>query len=117
MDTAALLHAHGLVYRDWRAANLAQLADEHFIVLDLESVAAASLSPVTVRLNGWAGSTLDQNDCYTVMSDVHEIGRLLGHLLSRTGLECTSSRSFIAALVDKKLSAVDALHHPWLLSE
>lgn len=80
---ATLLHQAGVVHRDIRLGNVAQLDKHCYMLLDLESVAAADAGalPPGFSFSCWGDDVLDSQNCFTTLSDMHLIGELLSHVL------------------------------------
>ena len=114
---ALLLHHAGVVHRDIRIDNVAQLGKHRYMLLDLETAAAAragALSP-TFSLTNWGNSVLDPQRRFTTMSDMHLIGVLLDNVFSTSGIaSAAAARAFIDKLKRKLLCATAALNDPWL---
>lgn len=84
------------------------------MVIDLELAAPAdAVHAPGYHLAEWDTGTLDLGSRYTQHSDMYQIGRMLQRF-SALGLSVTAQQ-FINALLNKQLSAVMALQHPWLL--
>ena len=105
------MHAKGLVHRDFRLSNVVQLATQHYMVIDLECAARVTDKPLPTNfqqeLRTCSSEALDARRCFTQLSDMYCIGKLLqaaappaaGHALE----------PFISQLLRKEVSAEDAL--------
>ena len=115
---ASLLHQAGVVHRDIRLDNVAQLGKHRYMLLDLETAAAANaraLPSTFIPFTGWGNSVLDSHKRFTTMSDMHLIGALLEEVFSASGIaSAAASRALIDKLKRKLLSATAALNDPWL---
>ncbi len=115
-NAARVLHAAGLVYRDFKMDNIVQLQPGSYMVVDLEAVrkAGAGRLPAGFRLRGWGRKTLTRGQ-YTTLSDMYEIGDLMGQLLRALwSAPSAQATDFVDQLKNKALSAEDALQHAWL---
>jgi hypothetical protein len=114
-----VLHEAGMVHRDFRFDNIVQLSPDSYMIIDLESVGDASAGrlPKGFALYGWDAGTLDDgwNDgCYTKLSDMYQIGKLVGSQISTlTGGVSSNASSFVEQLRSKKLNADESVRHPW----
>lgn len=114
---ALLLHQAGVVHRDVRLDNVTQLGRHRYMLIDLETVAAADAAalPPTFSLTGWGSSTLDSHRRFTPESDMHQIGALLDEVFSTNGIAgAAAAGAFIDKLKRKLFSAAAALQDPWL---
>ncbi len=119
-SAAKVLHDYKLVHRDLRLPNVVQLGREHYMVIDLESVAstAAEALPQDFHnvLKTCSAEALDDARHFTVMSDMFCIGVLLKEVVdSRATPYSAQANRFIRKLLDKDLAAVPALM--WLQRE
>ena len=111
---ARVLHEAGVVHSDFRLPNVVWLADNHCMVIDLEHARFAD-KPVDKPLTDWVDAAYDKvgnAKCYTKRSEMHQIGRLVQHVLPIN--PSPSAVAFAHALLDKSLTAEAALQHPWL---
>ncbi|GAQ92297.1 hypothetical protein KFL_009700040 [Klebsormidium nitens] len=136
-ETARVLHAEGVVHRDFRLPNVVCLGprtsdedslgtevgtsggndeDLAFLVIDLEGAAeeGAEVSPDCGLALASRDGVLDENGTFTAASDMFEIGMVLQSILRQLGAYHGESKAFVRALKRKELSALEALDHPWL---
>ena len=113
---AQVLHAAGLVHRDFREPNVVSLAPGKCMVIDLEMAAEADLVlPADFILTGWDNSTLEvcgSERRYTRMSDMYQIGCMLERM--GQGRLNEQARQFVALLKAKELTATAALAHLYI---
>ena len=112
---AQVLHAAGLVYRDFKMENTVQLQPGSYMVIDLEAVSKAGADlPAGFGLRSWSHDTLT-DERYTTSSDMHMIGCLTDTMLQggprplRSIEPSDEARDFVDQLEGKQLSAEDAL--------
>lgn len=111
-----LLHAQGIVHRDLRKENLVRLGPKSWMLIDYE-LAARDGKFVHNQPKGWDKDTLDREQRYTKESDMHQMGLLLKGMLQEAGVACgpdTPAHRFAQDLVQKQLTAQQALEHSWL---
>ena len=79
---AQVLHAAGLVHRDFKMENIVQLQPGgSYMVIDLEAVGKAGADlPPGFGLRSWSHDTLTNNR-YTTSADMHMIGSLTNKML------------------------------------
>jgi hypothetical protein len=138
-ETARVLHAKGLVHRDFRLANVVCLGprtsdedsagtdsnaggsdqndeDNAYMVIDLEGAAkeGAEMPPDCGLALAGVDGVLDRDGNYTMASDMFEIGILLQPILQKLGAYRGEAKALVLALKRKELSAVQAMNHSWL---
>lgn len=103
-----------LVHRDIRMANIVRLPgpEDHYMLVDLENVAQVKMWPAVHPFKGWDSFTLNENSEYDRLSDMYQLGKLLGHLLRRTFSQAAGD--FVNSATGKLLTAEQALKHVWL---
>ncbi|CAM6000947.1 unnamed protein product [Sphagnum balticum] len=117
-QASSVLHQAGLIHKDIKCPNILQVSDEHFILIDMESVA---FSPFRLPEEFWSDEDVlegqidedvyEDGNLYTPMSDMY----ILGRLLETWGFtSATCARQFAKQLTSKKPTAAMALKHPWL---
>ena len=114
---AQVLHTNRQVHRDFRLPNVVQLADQQYMVIDLESVADVKAKPLPENfhnvLKTCTADALDVNGRFAPLSDMYSIGVLLREALPGVGSQASI---FIQKLMDKELTAEAALtwlQHEW----
>ena len=119
---AQVLHAAGVVHRDFRMANIVQLGPLAYMVIDLETVgrqrAEGQRKPEPLKegfsLNGWDSRTLTKSRRYNGYSDMYQIGLLIAEQLRRVVHHPSKEAlDFVQQLMDKRLSARCALKDAW----
>ena len=117
--TARLLHSVKLVHRDLQMPNVVQLGHQHYMVIDLESVANLTVKRLPKNFHCVLKTcsadleALDAVGCFTAMSDIYCIVVLLKEA---QGLSSPQINTFIHKLMAKVLSAEAALmylQHAW----
>ncbi|KAG5178699.1 hypothetical protein JKP88DRAFT_247967 [Tribonema minus] len=115
---AQVLHAAGIVHRDFREANVVALRPGTHMVIDLELAALADQAvPETFSLTGWDERTLDtrgDSQIFSRMSDMHTIGLMVERLVSTHQAVSDHVRSYIMSLKSKEVSATDDVALPFL---
>ena len=114
---ASLLHHAGVVHRDFRLDNIVQLGKQHYMLVDLEAVAAADAGalPPGFSFRAWGNNVLDSHNCFTTMSDMYLVGMLLAEVFTTSGIASSAAaRGFVDKLVCKHLRAAAAMSDPWL---
>jgi serine/threonine protein kinase len=114
--TAEVLHKVDIVHSDFRSSNVVRLDATHWMVIDLENCRRPSEPlPVGFSLRDWNAGTLEGDDekgcLYTTASDMYQIGVMLFSSLTACS---PTARNFVNELLRKKLTASEALQHPWL---
>lgn len=121
--SSLLLSRQGITQQRYCAPGSAPtecLGPQQYMVIDLESAAQVSSVPLPQdfrqKLRTCSPSALDDG-CFTAASDIYLIGQLL-----EDALLCPSGAAhvFIGLLLDKRLSADQALDHlatEWVLTE
>jgi hypothetical protein len=90
------------------------------MVIDLEDAAEGpSILPVDYQLRDWDEYTCEagctpNSKVYTAASDVRQIGKLLYPFLGWLPGVPPAAVSFVQSLLDKRLTASQALKHQWL---
>ena len=120
-SAAKVLHDNNLVHRDLRLPNVVQLGHEHYMVIDLESVASSAAKPLPQDfhnvLKTCTAEALDAARHFTAMSDMFCIEVLLKEVGdSRATPYSPKANLFIRKLLDKDLTAMAALmqlQHEW----
>ncbi|KAG9287181.1 hypothetical protein G9A89_001589 [Geosiphon pyriformis] len=64
-------------------------------------------------LTDWDDGTCDENNTYTTLSDMYQLGKLLERLNT---VSSDDGKDFISKLKKKMLGADAALQHPWIVS-
>lgn len=122
-SAAQVLHTVGLVHRDLRLPNVVQVGHQHYMVIDLESVADAAAGPLPddfhLVLKTCTAEPLDSRHRFTALSDMFCIGVILHEIVnSRATFWSPQAMEFIQNLLDKKMTAVAALtclQHEWFI--
>ncbi|KAH8966001.1 hypothetical protein BDL97_03G000300 [Sphagnum fallax] len=114
-EALSVLHEAGLVHRDVRLPNVVQVSQEQFMLIDLETVAASPfrLPQGFEYLREWSNEMLE-GSCYTPMSDMYQLGRLLEKDVRWMTEISESALQFIRKLRSKECTAAMALSDPWL---
>ena len=116
-NAAQVLHAAGLVHRDFRIDNIVQMQPGSYMVIDLETVSKAQAGrlPAGFSLKDWGPETLSSERRYTTTSDMHQISLLINQLLQDLTIEPSAeAKDCVQQLMNKMLSAKNALKHAWL---
>lgn len=115
---AQVLHKVKLVHRDLRLPNVVQLGNQHYMVIDLESVAELSTSRLPEEfhcvLKTCKPEALDALGCFTALSDMYCIGLLLDE--AHTSHISPPADAFVRKLMAKEMTAEAALvylRHQW----
>ena len=87
------------------------------MVIDLElSSRSPTKLPSDYTQRGWDNATTEPSGAdhklFTPLSDMHQIGVMLSPLVKPSYSQ--AARNFVIGLLDKKLSADQALLHEWL---
>ena len=120
-SAAKVLHDNNLVHHDLRLPNVVQLGHEHYMVIDLESVASSAAKPLPQDfhnvLKTCTAEALDHARHFTAMSDMFCIGVLLKEVVdSRATPYSPKANLFVHKLLHKDLTAMAALtqlQHEW----
>jgi serine/threonine protein kinase len=116
---AKVLHAAGLVHRDFREANIVCVEPGQWMVVDLELAAYADNPvPPGMRLPWWGADALDECSngagVFSRMSDMYMIGCMLERI--GAGRMGHGALQFVEQLKAKQLSAHDACQHSFMAS-
>ena len=88
-SAARVLHDDDLVHRDLHLPNVVQLGRQHYLVIDLESVASAAAKPLPKGfhnvLTTCTAEALDNAGRFNALSDMFCIGALLKEVVNSRG--------------------------------
>nr|CAG8490445.1 3960_t:CDS:2 [Entrophospora candida] len=110
------LHQCGYVHRDIRLSNIVYDSNNskgyEYVLIDFEYGGKAN-EKFDILLTDWDDGTCDEDNVYTTLSDMYQLGRLLEGL---NMMFSNDGQDFINKLKKKVLEADAALQHPWIAS-
>ncbi|KAG9295282.1 hypothetical protein G9A89_021213 [Geosiphon pyriformis] len=110
------LHEKDFVHRDIRSSNIIYDSNNsqgyEYVLIDFEHGGKIN-EKFDSLLTNWDEGTLDENNLYTTLSDMYQLGKLLERLNT---VSSDDGKDFISKLKKKMLGADAALQHPWIVS-
>ncbi|KAG9287079.1 hypothetical protein G9A89_023044 [Geosiphon pyriformis] len=110
------LHEKDFVHRDIRSSNIIYDLNNsqgyEYVLIDFEHGGKIN-EKFDSLLTDWDDGTCDENNTYTTLSDMYQLGKLLERLNT---VSSDDGKDFISKLKKKMLGADAALQHPWIVS-
>ncbi|KAG9297240.1 hypothetical protein G9A89_015491 [Geosiphon pyriformis] len=110
------LHQKDYVHRDIRSSNIIYDSNNsqgyEYVLIDFEHGGKIN-EKFDSLLTDWDDGTCDENNIYTTLSDMYQLGKLLERLNT---VFSNDGQDFISKLKKKMLEANVALQHPWIAS-
>ncbi|KAG9285616.1 hypothetical protein G9A89_009256 [Geosiphon pyriformis] len=110
------LHEKDFVHRDIRSSNIIYDSNNsqgyEYVLIDFEHGGKIN-EKFDSLLTDWDDGTCDENNTYTTLSDMYQLGKLLERLNT---VSSDDGKDFISKLKKKMLGADAALQHPWIVS-
>ncbi|KAG9285579.1 hypothetical protein G9A89_008556, partial [Geosiphon pyriformis] len=108
------LHEKDFVHRDIRSSNIIYDSNNsqgyEYVLIDFEHGGKIN-EKFDSLLTDWDDGTCDENNTYTTLSDMYQLGKLLERLNT---VSSDDGKDFISKLKKKMLGADAALQHPWI---